>query len=280
MKIIDFRYRPSTRASLDSVIKNPVYAEYIKRTDFCTRPEKSLDECVTELRSLDVVKAVVSGRDIESTYAIGSTNESVLECMARDPDLFIGFWAYDPHKGMQAVRRFRKAVTEEGIRGAAIDAAMAHCAVSDAKFYPLYAMCCEFDIPVIMTAGLSPFMPKIVLESTNPAHVDQVATDFPELKIILSHGGYPWVLETISLVLRHTNVYMDISTCEKKLMGDQYIRAANEYITDKVVFASANPFVEVAQAVKNYEKVDFTEECRRKLYYENGARLLGLEGLL
>ena len=107
MKIIDFRYRPSTRASLDSVIKNPVYAEYIKRTDFCTRPEKSLDECVTELRSLDVVKAVVSGRDIESTYAIGSTNESVLECMARDPDLFIGFWAYDPHKGMQAVRRFR-----------------------------------------------------------------------------------------------------------------------------------------------------------------------------
>lgn len=197
MKIIDFRYRPSTRASLDSVIKNPVYCEYIKKTDFCSRPEKSLPECIDELRGLDIAKAVVSGRDIESTYAIQSTNDDVLQCMAAAPDLFIGFWAYDPHKGMTAVRRFRKAVLEDGIRGAAIDAAMAHCAVDDAKFYPLYAMCCEFDIPVIMTAGLSPFMPKVVLDSTDPRHIDRVATDFPELKILLSHGGYPWVLEAI-----------------------------------------------------------------------------------
>ena len=234
MKIIDFRYRPSTRASLDSVIKNPVYCEYIKKTDFCSRPEKSLPECIDELRGLDIAKAVVSGRDIESTYAIQST---------------------------------------------AIDAAMAHCAVDDAKFYPLYAMCCEFDIPVIMTAGLSPFMPKVVLDSTDPRHIDRVATDFPELKILLSHGGYPWVLEAIALVLRHSNVYMDFSTCESKLMGQNYIQAANEYITDKVVFASANPFVEVHKAVEKYQRLDLTEECRRKLFYENGMKLLGLSSL-
>ena len=279
MKIIDFRYRPSTRASLDSVIKNPVYCEYIKKTDFCSRPEKSLPEYIDELRGLDIAKAVVSGRDIESTYAIQSTNDDVLQCMAAAPDLFIGFWAYDPHKGMTAVRRFRKAVLEDGIRGAAIDAAMAHCAVDDAKFYPLYAMCCEFDIPVIMTAGLSPFMPKVVLDSTDPRHIDRVATDFPELKILLSHGGYPWVLEAIALVLRHSNVYMDFSTCESKLMGQNYIQAANEYITDKVVFASANPFVEVHKAVEKYQRLDLTEECRRKLFYENGMKLLGLSSL-
>ena len=61
---------------------------------------------------------------------------------------------------------------------------------------------------------------------------------------------------------------------------DPHIQAANEYITDKVVFASANPFVEVHKAVEKYQRLDLTEECRRKLYYENGARLLGLEGLL
>ena len=199
MKIIDFRYRPSTRASLDSVIKNPVYCEYIKKTDFCSRPEKSLPECIDELRGLDIAKAVVSGRDIESTYAIQS--------------------AYDPHNGMTAVRRFRKAVLEDGIRGAAIDAAMAHCAVDDAKFYPLYAMCCEFDIPVIMTAGLSPFMPKVVLDSTDPRHIDRVATDFPELKILLSHGGYPWVLEAIALVAGIDRV-MDMARTTINVLGD------------------------------------------------------------
>jgi predicted TIM-barrel fold metal-dependent hydrolase len=151
--------------------------------------------------------------------------------------------------------------------------------VDDAKFYPLYAMCCEFDIPVIMTAGLSPFMPKVVLDSTDPRHIDRVATDFPELKILLSHGGYPWVLEAIALVLRHSNIYMDFSTCESKLMGQNYIQAANEYITDKVVFASANPFVEVHKAVEKYQRLDLTEECRRKLFYENGMKLLGLSSL-
>lgn len=259
--------------------KTPCTANTSKKTDFCSRPEKSLPECIDELRGLDIAKAVVSGRDIESTYAIQSTNDDVLQCMAAAPDLFIGFWAYDPHKGMTAVRRFRKAVLEDGIRGAAIDAAMAHCAVDDAKFYPLYAMCCEFDIPVIMTAGLSPFMPKVVLDSTDPRHIDRVATDFPELKILLSHGGYPWVLEAIALVLRHSNVYMDFSTCESKLMGQNYIQAANEYITDKVVFASANPFVEVHKAVEKYQRLDLTEECRRKLFYENGMKLLGLSSL-
>ena len=95
--------------------------------------------------------------------------------------------------------------------------------------------------------------------------------------MIFTHVGIP--LEAIALVLRHSNVYMDFSTCESKLMGQNYIQAANEYITDKVVFASANPFVEVHKAVEKYQRLDLTEECRRKLFYENGMKLLGLSSL-
>ena len=61
--------------------------------------------------------------------------------------------------------------------------------------------------------------------------------------------------------------------------GRYYIQAANEYITDKVVFATANPFVEVHKAVEKYQRLDLTEECRRKLFYENGMKLLGLSSL-
>ena len=45
------------------------------------------------------------------------------------------------------------------------------------------------------------------------------------------------------------------------------------------VFASANPFVEVHKAVEKYQRLDLTEECRRKLFYENGMKLLGLSSL-
>ena len=276
MSLIDLRYRPSTRESLDSVLKNPVYAEYITRTDFPTRPVKTLEACIQELHTLNIETAVIAGRDIESTYDTPSTNDAVLASVAQAPDLFIGFYGFDPGKGMRSVRGFKKAIEQQGMKGASIDPGMAHCAISDARFYPLYALCCDYNVPVIMTAGLSPFMPGVTLEPMNPHHVDKVACDFPELKILMSHGGYPWVADAVAVTMRNANVFMDFSTCESKLFGAEYIRAANEYITDKVVFSSANPFVEVAKAVAKYETLPLTPECRRKLMYENARRFLGL----
>lgn len=276
MAIIDCRYRPSTRETMDSFLTNPIYTEYVKLTDFATRPVKSMDECVKELEDLGIHKAVVAGRDCEGTYAAPHTNDDVLACMQRAPDLFIGFFGFDPHKGMASLRAFRTAVETHGMRGAAIDPCMAHCNVCDAKYYPLYAMCCDYNIPVIITAGLSPFMPGVVLEPMAPRYVDIVARDFPELRILISHGGYPWVNEAVAVTMRNRNVYMDFSTCEAKLFGEFYIKAANEYIADKVVFSSANPFVLVSHAVTKYQGLELTPETREKLMYTNACRLLGI----
>lgn len=275
MPIIDCRYRPSTRETMDSIVNNPVYAVYITVTDFCSRPVATLDACIDELRGVGVEKAVITGRDCESTFHAAHTNGEVLECIRKAGDLFIGFYGYDPHKGMEALRGMRNAV-ESGMRGASIEPCMAKCCAADAKYYPLYALCCEYDIPVSVTAGLSPHMPGVVLEHMTPRHIDRVAADFPELRLLISHGCYPWVNEAVAVCMRHRNVFMDFSTCDSKLFGEFYIKAANEYITDKVVFSSANPFVEVAKAVKRYEKLEFTPEARQKIMHDNAARLLGL----
>ena len=280
MPIIDFRYRPSTRESIDSVMTNPVYSEYVKLTDFPKRPVKSLDACIEELKELGIVKAVVAGRDCESSYDTPNTNTSVLECIEKAPDLFIGFYGFDPGKGMPGLRAFRTAVERDGMRGASIDPCMAHCRVSDARYYPLYAARCDYEIPAIITAGLSPHMPGVILDHMDPRYVDMVARDFPELRILISHGGYPWVNEAVAVVMRNRNVYLDFSTCESKLFGEFYIKAANTCITDKVVFSSANPFVEVAKAVKKYEELELTQEVREKLFYQNGIRFLGLANKL
>lgn len=273
MPIIDCRYRPSTQETMDSVINNPVYAEYITITDFTTRPVKSLSSCIAELQKLDIVKVIITGRDCESTFASPHTNAAVLECMSLAPQLFIGFFGYDPHKGMVAWQGLKSAV-EQGMKGASIEPCMAKCCVADAKYYPLYALCCDYDIPVSITAGLSPFMPGVVLEHMDPRYIDRVASDFPSLRVLISHGGYPWVNEAVAVCMRHRHVFMDFSTCESKLFGEFYVRAANEYITDKVVFSSANPFVEVGKAVQRYAALELTPEARQKLMYDNAAHLL------
>lgn len=276
MPIIDCRYRPSTQETMNSVIQNPVYAEYIIRTNFAARPVKSLPACLEELRGLGIVRAVVAGRDCESTFACPPSNDYVLACMEAAPDMFTGFYGFDPHKGMRAWRGMKEAF-EKGMRGASIEPCMAKCCVSDAKYYPLYALCCDFDIPVSITAGLSPLMPGVVLEHMDPRYIDRVARDFPDLRLLISHGGYPWVNEAVGVCMRHKHVYLDFSTCEHKLFGEFYVKAANEYITDKVVFSSANPFVPVDRAVETYAALELTPEARRKLLHDNAVRFLSVE---
>lgn len=276
MPMIDFRYRPSTRESLDSFIKHPVYSEYIKYTPFASTPAKTLEACVEELRSLDITRAIFTGRDCESTYHYPASNDLVLKYMRACPDLFIGFYGYDPHKKMPGLRAFRSAVLNDGMKGASIEPCMAHIRSDDARYYPLYAACCDLDVPVIITAGLSPFMPEVTLDPMNPSYIDNVARDFPELRILISHGGYPWVMEAIAVTQRNRNVYLDFSTCIGKPQSGLLIEAANSIIAHKVLFASANPFVDVSKAVKTFHDLPLLPEAKERIAYSNGMTFLGL----
>lgn len=276
MPIIDFRYRPSTRESLDSFIKHPVYREYVKRTPFASKTAKSLDACADELRGLGIVKAVFTGRDCESTYHHPASNDLVFQCMEAYPELFIGFYGYDPHKKMEGLRAFRHAVQHRGMRGASIEPCMAHIRADDARYYPLYAACCDLDVPVIITAGLSPFMPDVTLDPMNPVYIDTVARDFPELRILISHGGYPWMMEAIAVTQRNTNVYLDFSTCCGKPQSAVLFEAANTVISRKVLFASANPFVDVDKAVAQFNALPLKPEVKQNISYSNGIEFLGL----
>lgn len=278
MSIIDFRYRPATREVLDSVALNPVYKKFCSRTPFRTQPVTSLPEAVQEMLELGVRKAVVTGRDIESTYASASTNEQVLQYMQHAPDLFLAFYGFDPHKGMSAVRALRDAVEEHGFTGAAMDPSMAHLPVSDRKLYPLYTVCCELGIPLVATTGLSPFMPGVVLSHTAPSHFDQVATDFPDLRLIISHACYPWVDEALAVAMRHDQVYLDFSAVESMpRVKEILLQAALAPLSrHKVLFSSASPFVHIRQALQFYHDLDLPVEAHEAIMYGNAATLLNL----
>jgi predicted TIM-barrel fold metal-dependent hydrolase len=103
-----------------------------------------------------------------------------------------------------------------------------------------------------------------------------VARDFPELKIVVSHGGYPWVNEMINIAQRNANVYLDLSEYEHSPLSEAYLQAANTMITDKVLYASAHPFVDFKKSLDIYEKLPLRDDVREKIMYGNAARLLNL----
>ena len=277
MKIIDFRFRPHTKAILDGIINSAMFKTCTEASGFDKWQPESLDRIVADLKARGVVKCVITGRDSHCTYGSPDNNGSVLEFCRAYPEMFVGFWGIDPHEGMEAVRKTEKAVREYGMKGISIDPYLAHLNPDAAKFYPLYAKCCELGVPVFITMAPPPQVPGAVMAYTDPRDVDIVAKDFPELKIVMSHGGYPFVTEAIYACYRNKNVYMDISEYEAAPMCDVYFSAMKSMIPDKVVFASAHPFVDQRDSLAAYQAAGLPPEVSEKIMYKNACSVLGIE---
>lgn len=277
MKVIDCRFRPNTPEVVDGIANSSMFAGLCKAINFDRRPKQSLAEIVRELDEREVEIAVITGRDCEKTYDVPANNKSVLEFCAAYPEKFVGFYGLDPHKGMGAVRELEHAVKELGMKGAAIDPYLAKLYPNDAKYYPIYAKCCELNIPIIFTTGPATLVEGAVMDHVAPRYIDFVARDFPELKIVISHGGYPWVNEAIFVTQRNANVFLEVSEFELSPQSDAYIQAANTIIPDQFLFASAHPFVEQKDALKIYKELPFSKKVRKKIMYKNARRLLGLD---
>lgn len=274
MKVIDFRFRPNTPETISGIANSKMFKDLCELIDFSKMKGQTLEEVVADLNRHKVEYAVITGRDCETTYGTKSNNQSVIDFVNKYPNKFIGFFGLDPHKGMAAIYDLKRAVNEYGLRGAAIDPYLAQIYSNDAKYYPIYSKCCELDIPIIMTTGPATLVPNAVIDHVAPRYIDFVAKDFPDLKIIISHGGYPWVNEAIFVAQRNKNVYLDLSEYELTPLSEAYVEAANTLISDKILYASAHPFVDFKDALKTYQNLPFTQEVRQKIMYNNAAKLL------
>ena len=84
------------------------------------------------------------------------------------------------------------------------------------------------------------------------------------------------VNETIGVCMRHRNVYLDLSCADNKPMSECYAKAANEYITDKILFSSASPIVNIEDAINRYKEMLLTQEAMLKIFFNNAVRFLKL----
>jgi len=129
-------------------------------------------------------------------------------------------------------------------------------------------------IPVMIHTGTSIF-PGARNVYAQPILADDVAIDFPNLVIILAHGGRPlWMNEAFFLVRRHPNMYMDVSGIPPKKLMESFPRL--EEIADKVLWGTDWPGPGVPAIRGNIEAfrgLPISSEAKQKILYDNAARL-------
>ena len=130
------------------------------------------------------------------------------------------------------------------------------------------------EIPVMFHTGTSIF-PGARNKYGDPIYIDDVAVDFPRMKILLAHGGRPlWMNEAFFLVRRHKNMYMDISGIPPQKLMEYFPRI--EDIADKVLWGTDWPGPGVPEIKGNIEKFNalpIAAEAKKKILYDNAARL-------
>src|SRR3546814_10152828 len=110
-----------------------------------------------------------------------------------------------------------------------------------------------------------------------PMLIDDVAVDFPDMKIILAHPSWPWVDESLSMALHKENVFIDLSGWSHKYFAPQIIQYANTQLRGKMLFGSDFPLIHPAQWIEAAKAVGLRDEAPPAIMKDNAARLLGLE---
>ncbi|MBX7150824.1 amidohydrolase family protein [bacterium] len=209
-----------------------------------------------------------------------SSNDFSAEYQKYAPDRFIAFGSVHPRFTKDADADIHRLIHDLGIR--AIKVHPPH-----QLYYPndylngmkaleiIYKRCEEWSVPVMFHTGTS-FFSGARIKYGDPIYLDDVAVDFPNLKIIMAHGGRPlWMETAFYLLRRHKNIWMDISSIPpKKLISDYFPRL--EEIAEKVLFGTdwPGPLVEnIRQNADEFLSLTLRDETKLKIVSENALQL-------
>ncbi len=248
-----------------------------------TRQSMTVEQMVDLYRRLEMV-AIVFDVDMETVTDdpfVG--NDYLAEIQRRYPDVLIAWASVDPHKGRKAVRELERAVKELGLRGLKLHPNCQAFYPNDTAYYPLWEKAQELEIPVLFHSGHTGIGAGmeggtgIRLKYSQPIpYLDDVAADFPELKIIAAHPSWPWQEEALSVALHKANVYLDLSGWSPKYFSPSLIQYANTLLRDKVLFGSDFPVIDPERWLADFAAAGFRDEVRPRIMVENARRLLGV----
>ncbi len=230
------------------------------------------------------VEACLVALDLETTIATPPvTNEYVHAMWQRHPQRIIQCWgAVEPAKGEIAIKQARKAVRELGFIGFHFHPIMQHFEVSDPRYYPLFEEISAMGAAVMVdvgTTGMGAGIPGgmgAIIRHAHPASIDRLAADFPNLKIIMAHPGWPWVDETTAVALQKGNVYWEMSGWAPKYFPGNLKIDMRARLQDKVMFGSDYPSMPYERILREWGELGYKDEVMEKIFHKNAERVLGL----
>jgi hypothetical protein len=215
--------------------------------------------------------AVFMGKPFKEAYI---PNEHIAELQAKYPKRLVGFGGIDASNSKHnAVNETIRCVEKLGLKGIFVEPGrqlLSHPA--DERLNPLYETCIGLNIPVVVMSG--PYAGADIAAS-HPTQIDQLATRYPALKIVLGHGAWPWIEETLGVAFKHPNIFVSPDIYLFAPGGAGYVDAINGALQDQFLFATAYPLRPLGQTVADCRAFPLTSDVADKFFSKNALGLLG-----
>lgn len=285
--IIDFRVRlpfkeqfPDVRPGDLSFVPHymshylELFAEGIKLRDAVT----------TELLLETMERNGIDRAVLQAEWEFGdyrALNRSVKKLVDAHPGTFIGFCTVHPEESRDMAKEVEEWVREKGMRGVNLQPWAYKVYAHDRVFYPVYEKCVELGVPVTIHTGVNWSLTRS-MDFGRPLHLDVIACDFPELFIVASHGGWPWVNEMVAVAWKHPRVYIETGAVSPKYIGrpgtgwETFIQYADSVLKERILYASEWPLLSFERVVAETKALPLKEEVKEMYLGKNAARLLGI----
>lgn len=239
----------------------------------------SVEEMLAEMDEIGVEKVFMDQQIIWSRHehrlATGFTVERIARIMKKAKGRVIGGAGYNPFRIEESLKDIERAVKKYGFKYVWFHPTSFGCAPNDRKCYPLYAKCLELGIPVSLQVGHS--AEPLPSEIGRPMYADEVAMDFPNLTMVLTHTGWPWIDEWISMIWRHPNVYGNIGAYFPSGLHKATVDFMDGPIGRTKVFWATNGFG-LTRCKKEFLDLPIKDENKTRILRENAIRVFKLEG--
>jgi predicted TIM-barrel fold metal-dependent hydrolase len=159
-------------------------------------------------------------------------------------------------------------------------------------FYPydnrlkvVYDLAVEYDVPVLFHSG-DTYTPKGRVRFSHPIHIDDVAVDNPEMKIVICHVGNPWIRDCMEVVYKNQNVFTDFSGLVLGDFTEKFEKYMNSQLEEMILYAGEPeyllygtdwPIATMRSYLKFMKQLDLPEDKKELILWKNAAKLFKID---
>lgn len=271
LKIIDFHVHVGLKEHWHESLhdyQRSVQSEFYDRYEELANPAKF----AAYLKSHHIEKAIILPEISPITSGV-VPNEYVFE-FCQGQEVLLPFCTINPSLTDNPEQDIKNYIQMDA-KGIKLYPSYNHFYPNQKQLYPVYEVAQEHGLPVLIHTGSSVFKGSKI-KFADPIHLDDIASDFPDLVLLMAHSGRGlWYDKAFFLSRLHPNLYLEISGLPPKNLL-KYFPDLEKNI-DNVVYGSDWPGIKsIFSNIEAVKHLPLRADSIRKILYQNAARILRL----